>query len=261
MLCNVLDEHHSFPGLALLLGGLVQYVNTKQPNFVLPGIVASSYLIRWQGEGRILDDHTGLFAADGIFFQIQATHIIRETLTFFDYLTELLESPERSGTHIFDQQRYATAAKECFQLHLCSRCKFSKGTPESTHRNKALRWSKPSTHRISRLGIHSRIRNSWRHFEVLRRRAIESKIVQHSPNDSFPENSPEHQYYQFLSYRWALDLLAFLLEKSTVSSGLGDVLRDCTFSMMAWEFPRRMQLAKKAIARYLLRVESAAGEA
>jgi len=46
---------------------------------------------------------------------------------FFNYLTELLESPERLGTHIFNQQRYATSAEECLQLYLCSHRNFSKG--------------------------------------------------------------------------------------------------------------------------------------
>ena len=65
-------------------------------------------------------------------------------------------------------------------------------------------------------------------------------------------------YYQFLSYQWKLDLLPIFLEKSAITSELADVLRTCTFTTMAQRFPRRMRLAREAIAAYLLRVEESA---
>jgi hypothetical protein len=255
MLCNVLEKNHSFPGVTLLLGGIFQYASTKQPYALLPRIVASSYLIRQWGEGHILDD-TGLFGTNGLISQTQYAYL-PGTSGFFSYLTELLESPKRSGTHIFDQQQYATATKECLQLYLCNHHNFSKAATEFSCHDKAMQRSKPWEW-VTKLGIHSRIRKGRHHFKVLQRRSIKAWHIVYQ--DHFPENSPKHQHYQFLSYRWALDLLPFLLEKSAVSSELADVLQHCTFAMMAWEFPWRMRLAKEAIGKYLLQVESAVGQ-
>jgi hypothetical protein len=53
-----------------------------------------------------------------------------------------------------------------------------------------------------------------------------------------------------------LDLLPIFLENSANSLELAEVLRGCTFTMMAWKFPWRMRVAKDAIASYLFRVES-----
>ena len=65
--------------------------------------------------------------------------------------------------------------------------------------------------------------------------------------------------YCHLVYKWALDLLPFLLEKSAVSLEIADVLRGCTFTTMALGFPQRMWVAKDAMRRYILRVESVMG--
>jgi hypothetical protein len=257
MLCDVLEKYHSFPGLTLLLGSIFQYVSLKQPSGLFPGIVALSYFIWKQGEGPTLDD-TGLFGAKRIFHHISGIYPLPGTPEFFSYLMELLESPERSGTHIFDQQKYVTAAKECLQLYLCSHHKFSKRATQFTLHDQILHQSKPSAW-LARLGVHSRIWKARHHFKVQEHNFIKTRTI--SLYNSFPENSPEHQYYQFVSYRWALVLLPFLLEKSPVSLELADVLRGSAFTMMAQEFPRRRRLAKEAIAKYLLRVESAAGEA
>jgi len=172
---------------------------------------------------------------------------------YADYFVELLESPERSGTHIFDQKRYATAAKECLQLYLCSHRDFSKGATEFTCRDKALRRIKPWDW-VARLGFHSRIRKGRCHFRVLRRQSFNVWDILYREK-TFPENSPKHQLYRSLSYLWALDLLPFLLEKSAVSLELANVLRGSTFALMAWEFPRSMRLAREAIEKYLLRVD------
>jgi hypothetical protein len=265
MLCDDLEKYHSFPGLTLLLGNICQYRSTKQLYALTTGIVASSYLFRKRGNRHILDG-TGLFQL----FEIQRmssyayifyvpNHCDPES---FSHLRELLENPERSGTHIFDQQRYAMAAKECLQLYLCSRRNFFnlKGATRFSCHDKAMRRSKPWEW-VARLGVHSRIWKARHYFKVLKK-SLEGKPVncQHQ-FIFFPKDFPKHQYLQLLSYRWALDLLPLLLEKSAVSLELADVLHGCTFTMMAWEFPQRMLLAKMAIARYLLWVESAAGEA
>jgi hypothetical protein len=42
-----------------------------------------------------------------------------------------------------------------------------------------------------------------------------------------------------------------------ISLELANVLHCCTFTTMGQKFPQRMRLAKEAISRYLLRVESA----
>ena len=260
IVCNVLEKCHSLPGFTLLLGGILQYTSpTRQQYYFGAGIAASSYFIQQWGEGHILND-TGFFGASGIISHTNGAYLLPGTLEFFSYLAVLLESPERSATHIFDQKRYVTAAKECLQLYLCSHHNFSKGATEFTHHDMALRRSKPWEW-VARLGVHSRIRKGRHRFKVLWHSLIEaSDIIYQGPSQSFLENSPKHQYFKFLSYRWALDLLPFLLEKSAVSLELADVLHHCTFAMMAWEFPQRMRLAKEAIGKYLLRVESVVGD-
>ena len=248
ILCNVLEKYHSFPGFALVLGGLLQSImNIKERYAYPPGMIAYLHLVRRRGEGHILDDigFSGILAIN---------RAIAGTRTFLTYFAEFLENPERSGTHVFDQQRYTTAAKECLQLCLCSSLIFSKGAMESGHRDRALRRSKPSAW-ISRMGVRSRIRKSRHHLEV---RQCQSLVIDgYSP---FPDNSPEHEYCQSLSYQWGLDILPFLLEKSAISLELAKLLHGCSFAKIAWEFPRKVKLAKKAIARYLLRAESVVGD-
>lgn len=61
-------------------------------------------------------------------------------------------------------------------------------------------------------------------------------IDQHFP---LSENPPEDEYYRSWSYRWALDLLPFFLEKSAISLEVADVLRSRTFTMMGEKIPRR----------------------
>ena len=257
MLRNILEKYHSFPGFTLLLGSLFQYTSATQPYTCGAGIVASSYLIRKRGEGVILDE-TGLSGANGIRSQDKYIYLLPGTREFFSYLAGFLENPDRSGNYIFDQQRYATATKECLQLYLCSRRNFSKGATEFTLHDQTLRRSKPLAW-LARLGVHSRIWKARNRFKAQQLQSIKAQGIL-SQHDSFPENSPQHQYYRFLSYQWALDLLPFILERSAISLELANVLRSCTFAMMAWKFPRRRRLAIKAISKYLLRVESAAGD-
>jgi hypothetical protein len=241
ILCNVLKKHYSFSGFTLLLGGLLQCI--IQHAFP-PGMVAYLYLVRQRGEGYILDDigFSGITETGGC---------TSGTPEFFTYLTQLLKNSKRSGTHFFDQHRYTTAAKECLELCLCSYLHFSKGAMESGHHDRALRRSKPSAWR-AQMGVHGRISEARHHFKVQLKASI--YIIQ---DTSFPENSPEHEYCRSLSYRWALDLLPFFLENSGISLELAEVLRRRTFTTMAQQFPWRRRLAKEAIAKYLLRVESA----
>jgi len=253
ILCNALEGYHSLPGFNLLLGGLLQFImHIKQQHFYPPGMVAYLCLVCWQGEGYIFDDigFCGIGAPD---LQVG---FISGTLQFLLYLRQLLENPERAGTHVFDQHRYKTAARECLQLCLCSHRYFSKGTTESGQRDGALRRSKPSAW-IARMGVHSRIWKARHHFHVLLRKASTRRFIHQ--NSFFPDNSPEHEYCRSLSYRWALDLLPLFLEKSAISLELAEVLRRRTFTRMVQQFPRRNRLAKEAIAKYLLRVESEAG--
>jgi len=247
ILCNLLKKYYSFPGFTLLLGSLLQSVsNTKERPIFPPGMVASLYLVRRRGEGYILDD-IGFSGIDG------TDSFLGNTPEFLTYLSQLLENPERSGTCIFDQQRYTAAAKECWQLCLCSHLNFSKGVMESGHRDRALRRSKPSAW-IARMGVHSRIRKGRHHLQV----RLKASIYIHQKS-AFPDNSPEHEYCRFLSYLWALNLLPLFLENAAIALELAEVLRRRTFTTMAQQFPRRKRLAKEAITKYLLRVESAAG--
>ena len=245
ILCNVLEKYNSFPGLTLLLGSLFLCIKNRKLYSPPPGMVAYLNLVRRRGEGYLLDDIG--------FSQItEAGGYLDGTPEFLTYLTELLGNPERSGTRFFDQQRYTTAAKECLQLCLCSHHHFSKGVLESVHHDRELRRNRPSAW-IKRMGVRSRIWKA-RHLPLLKASIY---IEQH--DDSFPEKSLEHEYYRSLSYKWALDLLPFLLENSAISLDLAEALRRCTFTTMVQEFPRRGRMAKEAIARYLLRVESTVG--
>ena len=231
-------------------------MSAKQPDTLGAGLVASLYLVRQRGEGRVLDD-TGLFGAHGI-SNVQAVYLLPGTPEFFSYLTGFLENPERSAPSFFNQQRYMAAAKECLQLYLCSHRNFSKGATVSALRDKGLRRGKPLAW-ITQLGTHRRIRKGTHRLKVRQRKSLKAKIYI-SQYASFPKASPHHDYYRFLSYRWALDLFPFLLEKSAISLELAELLQDCTFTTMARGFPRRMRLAKEAIEKYLLRVEAVVGD-
>jgi len=261
MMGNILEKYHNFPGFALLLGSLLWYTNAGDPQTGthILGIKASSYLIRQQREGHILDD-TGFSALWGMQYYpvlgaISTSHSTTSTLKFLAYFKGILENPERSKTHVFDQQRYSSASKECLQICLCNHHHFSNRAVEFIHRDNALRRSKPWLWR-RRLGIYSRIRKCRHRFKVQRRKLLTPTIIRIDKNTSFLDNSPEHEYCRSLSYRWALDLLPFFLERSAISLDLAEVLRRCTFTTMGQKFPRRMKLAKDARTKYLLRAES-----
>jgi len=186
---------------------------------------------------------------------------VRGTPEFLTYFVGLLENPERSGVHAFDQQKYATAAKECLQLCLCSHRKFSKGTTESARHDKLLLRNKPWAWK-GRLGVHGRIRKAMHHLTIRQWKSFEAQTHKSTTSidqyASFPQNSSEYEDYRFLSYQWRLDLLPIFLEKSAISLELADQLRRRTFTTMAQRFPRRMKLAREAITTYLLRVEESA---
>jgi len=245
MLFNALKKYHSCPGFALLLGSILNYKNLHhQPFGFPPGLVASLYLVHQQGQGHVLTDlsFSGITGSNG--------EIPRDS-NFLTYFIELLEDPERLGSRAFDQHRYASAAKECLQLCLCNHHKFSKGVTESVYRDKALLRNKPWAWK-ARLGIHSRIRKAMRHLTVRRWKSFKALMPY---NIHQPQGSSEHEYYLFLSYQWKLDLFPIFLEKSAISLQLADLLRTRTFTTMAQRYPRRMRLAREAIAAYLLRVE------
>ena len=254
MLVIALERNHSFPGFTLLLGGIFQYVSAKQPFSLVFGIEASSYLIWRRGEGHIIDN-LGFFGPSGIISRSNALYFTLGTSGFLHYLAKFLGSPGRSGLSFFGQESYAMAAKECLQLYLCSHRNFSKGATEFSCRDKVLRRSKPWEW-LARMGVHSRIRKHRHHLKVHQHKFHRYIIYE---DLSFPKISPKHQYSRFLSYRWALGLLPCFLERSTISLELANVLRGCTFTTMAWRFPRRMRLTEDAIAKYLLRVESVVG--
>jgi hypothetical protein len=158
MLCEALEKYYSFPGFTLLLGSLfhTKLAGLGDPGSHLHLMEAHLYMIRHWGDGHIIEDSG--FPGDW---------------DYAEYFVELLESPERSGTHIFDQKRYATAAKECLQLYLCSHRDFSKGATEFACRDMAICRSKPWAW-VARLGVRSRIRKGRRHFKALRRQSIKA---------------------------------------------------------------------------------------
>lgn len=242
MLGNILEKHSHYPGVALLLGTLLEYkkIGYPQTHFPTPIVPLHPLFILYGTE----------------FWGIVELYIEKEVPShqeFFNYFAGLLEDPERSKTYVFDQQRYVVASKECMQLCLCRHSKFSRGTVEFAYRDKVLRRNKPSLWR-RRLGVHSRIRKGRRH---LKARQLKSLKAQDYLDNSVPA---ENEYSRSLSYRWALDLLPSFLEKSATSLGLAEVLRGCTFTTMGLKFPRRMRLAKEAVLKYLLRIDSGVGE-
>ena len=127
MLYNVLEKYHHFPGFALLLGSFLWYANKNESIFsIASGIAASLYFIHQQ-QGDVLDD----VGFSGIWQTTPNGVAIQNGIdAFCAYFAELLENPRRSGTYIFDQQQYVTAAKECLKLCLCCCRNFSKGATE-----------------------------------------------------------------------------------------------------------------------------------
>jgi len=240
-----MEKYYSCPGFSLRLGCIVRYRNARKPSALFPRILASAYLVHQPGEGQILD---GIYSRHGF---------LSYNKEFFPYLAELLENSGRSGTVSFDQQRYATAARECLQLCLHNHPSFSMGATERTLRDKTLRRHKPSAW-ITRLGVHSRIQKSRNYIKVRQGKSFKRSFIREHPS-SLPKNSPKYEHCRSLSYQWALDLLRFFLAKSAISLELAKALRCRTFAMMAQRFPRRMRFAKEAIERYLLRVESVEG--
>jgi len=250
MLRNTLEKYQSLPGFALFLAGLLQHADTGGAETFFPEIVASLYLGHQRGEGYIFDETelSGLLSS-----RPQGRMCTAGIPEFLTYFAELLKNPERSKTPFFDSQSYATASKECLQLCLSNHRRFSKRMLESGHRDKALRQSKPFLW-IRRLGVHTVIRKCRRQLNVRQWKVLKLRITidQYA---SLAIDSPEYEYSRSLSYRWALDLLPFLLERSAISLELAGVLHRCTFTRMAQKFPRRTRLAKEAITRYLLLVQ------
>jgi len=140
MLCNVLGKYYSVPGFALLLGRVLRYTNEEQSHTLLREMVASWYVVRQWGEGHILEA-IGFGGTLEILFDDHTSVLFPQFLT---YLADLLENPRQAGTHVFDQQRYATAAKGCLQLYLCSHNTFSRGATDFSRCDKTLRRNKPS---------------------------------------------------------------------------------------------------------------------
>jgi hypothetical protein len=253
-LCSVLEKYHSFPGFTLLLvqGSLGNFLwqrsQGRQHHIFSPGMVATFYLVRQQGNGHILDD----IGFSGILLFNAEKPGTRE---FLIYLALLLHNPERSGAGFFDQQRYMIAAKECLELYLCSHHKFSKGTTEFTHHDQELRRNKPFMWK-AQLGVKSRIHKVRHHIKLLKYKSLKTRIFSHQ-GSFFSKKSPDHEYYRSLTYQWALDLLPVLLGESVISCDLANMLHRRTFTTMAQRFPKRSRWANEAIMKYLLRVESA----
>ena len=198
MLCNTLEKYHSYPGFALLLGSILQYRNVKHQSIFPPGMVALLYLVRQQGEGHILDDMglSGIYASNSPVIGAEA---------FFTYFIDLLRNTARSGTHTFDEQRCATAAKECLELWLCSHRNFSMEAKESACRDKELLRNKPWAWK-TRLGVHRGIQRTMHHLTVQRRKLF--KLGRKGTLQFLSPRSPsEHDDYRFLAYQWGLDIL------------------------------------------------------
>ena len=241
MLANILKKHSHYPGVALFLGALLEHKKKgySQTHYPMPIVPLHPLFILYGTE----------FAG---FLDLYIEKEVAIHQEFFNYFAALLENPERSKAHSFDQQRYVVASKECMQLCLCLHSKFSRGVREYAYRDKALRRSKPLVWR-RRVGVHGKIRKARHNFKA---RQLKSLKAQDYLDQSIPA---ENEYSRSLSYRWALDLLPSFLEKSATSPELAEVLRGCTFTTMGQKFPRRMRLAKDAVLKYLLRIDAGPG--
>jgi hypothetical protein len=244
-MCNVLEILYSFPGFTLLLATLLQDISAKSKTY-LPGTrEILSLVLQHSNFSRvfwILDAYSfTCFCNPG-------------NLEFPTYFMEFLENPKQSGTHVFDQQCYAIATKECLQLCLCSYHHFSRRVIESAFGDKMLHKHKPWAWR-GRLGVHSRIRKSRHWLRVKQHKKIKTRC-NNSEFLSFSKEDLKNVYYLSLVYKWALDLLPLLLERSTISLELAKMLDSCTFTMMALDFAWRLRVAKDAMRRYILQVES-----
>jgi len=249
MLGNILGKCYHFPGVALLLGAILEHTEIVYPLRYSPTAMALLYPL-----GTLIQtEFSGII-------EIYFDKYLNDNLEFSNYFVEYLENRERSTTHVFGQYRYTTASKECLQLCLCNHYKFSKGVMESVHRDNALRRNEPSLWR-RRLGVFSRIRKGRHYLKVRQWKSFKTRQFGSSArNATFLDNTPGHEYCRSMWYRWALDRLPSFLEKSAISLELVEVLRGHTFTTMGQRFPRRMRLAKDVIMKYLLRVESMAGE-
>jgi len=253
---NMLEKSHYYPGVALVLGSFLCYMKSGHPDTPppFPGIIVPEYFGCQEGKRHILDD----IGFSEIFRALDFDLSIGDSQPFVTYFVELLEDPERSKTHVFDQQRYATTSKECLQLCLCSHRDYSKGALESVHRDKALCRSRPWLWR-GRLGVHSRVRKGRHHIKFQQGKALKARGTI-KWYDSFLYSPLGNEYRRVRIYKTILDFLPFFLERSAISLELAEVLRRRTFTTMGQNFPRRMRLAKEAMSRYLLRVESGVGE-
>jgi hypothetical protein len=253
MLCNVLEKYHHFPGFALLLGTLLRYISIMKRGLgdpsifrIAPGITASLYLVR-QRQGHILDDvgFYGIWRAS-----FRGVTLQNGTDEFCAYFAKLLKNPGRSGTHVFDQQRYATAAKECLELCLCSHHNFSKGTVEFTcykgaPEEQTLGVDSPDWGSTAGYGKPGSI---WFDCGQLSINMLPFLKPLPSTNTTDPWRTNGHWMCSHSFWR-----------NRTFRLELADVLRRRTFTTMAYSFPRRRRSAKEAITKYLLRVESAVG--
>jgi len=252
----MLEESHYYPGVALVLGSLLWHMKSEHP-FTPPSspwIIVPRHLGSQKGKLHALVD----IGFSKIWRELCVGLSFSNRQPFVTYFVEFLEDPERSKAHVFDQQRYATTSKECLQLYLCSHRNYSKGALESAHWDKVLRRSRPSLWK-RRLGIHSRVKKGRHHIKSQQWKALKAQSIREW-RDPFPYNLLGNEYSRFCMYRTMLEFLPFLLEKSAISLELAEILRRRTFTTMGQKFPRRMRLAKEAMSRYLLRVESGVGE-
>lgn len=116
-------------------------------------------------------------------------------------------------------------------------------------RNKPWLWK-------GRLGVHSKIRKSRHQLKVQQYKRFKVTWNTDYTSGVLLEENLKNEYYQFLVYKWGLDLLLFFLERSAVSLEMANVLRGCTFTTMMLIFPRKIKVAKRLMRRYILRVES-----
>jgi hypothetical protein len=113
---DILGKSYHFSGVTLLLGSLLERMKIGDPRNS-PTTIAPLYL-----QGAFSGEFSGIVEI----YPKKCMIFDDWRLEFLNYFAELLENPERSKSHVFDHERYATASKECLQLRLCNHLKTSK---------------------------------------------------------------------------------------------------------------------------------------
>jgi hypothetical protein len=232
-------SHHSF---RWSICSLRYFIGSKARDSLVPYL--ASMLILAQNEGN------EEFFEDMGFAGLLKTHSITSTIEprgiqYLEYLYDLLEKPERSGSYALNSQMFANAVRHCLELYLCNRrLEFQK------RRSQCDRWYAGRRRETPWIW---RVRFGTRSIYHPKRPGQKAKSF-NTCRGSRPVAFSGVEGYQLALYEWALIVLPFFLESSELSPELADYLDRSTFLMVSVRFPYLTRLAKVAISKYSMRV-------